>query len=145
MNTNPSRRGALCALAAAGSVALTTPTAAIGSDPVFAMIATHKKLLAEWQGLYDQLDMAESNAAQEHGLRPIELIHWRHYHIGGSELDMRRAALLTAGEVDPATIEQEYLDAKVRYQAKVAAGLAWDKITGLDTLRKDVDGRADAK
>jgi hypothetical protein len=119
--------------------------AAIGPDPIFARIATHKKLTADWQGLYDQLDDAEHAAAQEHGRRPIELIHWRGYTIGASEIDTRREQLLEAGEIDPATIEQEYLDANARYQAKVAAGIAWDKTTGLETLRKDVDRRVAAE
>jgi hypothetical protein len=87
--SNLSRRGALCALAA-GSVAMATPAAAIGADPIFAMIASHKKLQAAWQGLYDQLDEAKWTAAKEHGNRPIELIHWRNYHIGESEIDTRR-------------------------------------------------------
>jgi hypothetical protein len=143
--SNLSRRGALGALAAAGSVALTMPAASTSSDPIFARIATHKKLTADWQGLYDQLQAAEYAAAQEHGWRPPELIHWRNYHIGESEIDTRRESLLEAGEVEPATVEQEYLDAKARYKAQVAAGLAWDKTTGLETLRKDVDRRAAAE
>jgi hypothetical protein len=133
-----SRRGALRAIAA-GSVAMTTPAAAVGLDPIFAMIATHKTLRADWQRLYDQLDEAEWTAAEEHGRRPLELIHWRNYHIGASEIDTRRESLLEAGEVEPATVEQEYLDAKARYQTQVAAGLAWDKRTGLETLSKNVD------
>jgi hypothetical protein len=133
-----SRRGALRALAA-GSLALTTPAAAIGADPIFAVIATHQKLTADWQSLYDQLDEAEWTAAKEHGNRPIELILWRDHHIGASEIDTRRESLLEAGKIDPATIELEYLDANARYQAKVAAGLEWDKNTGLETLSKNVD------
>src|SRR5665647_1812491 len=97
---NISRRGALCTLAAAGSVALTTPAATTGPDPIFARIATHKKLTADWQRLYDQLDEAEWTAAKEHGNRPIELIHWRNYDIGPSGIDTRRESLLEAGEVD---------------------------------------------
>jgi hypothetical protein len=143
--SNLSRRGALGALAAAGSVALTMPAASTSSDPIFARIATHKKLTADWQGLYDQLQAAEYAAAQEHGWRPPELIHWRNYHIGAFEIDTRRESLLEAGNVDRATVEQEYLDAKARYQAQVAAGLAWDKRTGLETLRKDVDRRSAAE
>jgi hypothetical protein len=143
-NSRVSRRGALGVLAAAGSVAMTTPAAATGPDPIFARIATHKKLTADWQGLYDQLDEAEYSAAKEHGRRPIELIHWRNYTIGASEIGTRREQLLEAGEVDPATIEQEYLDANARYQAQVAAGIAWDKCAGLETLRKDVDRRVAA-
>jgi hypothetical protein len=103
------------------------------------MIETHNRLTAEWQALYDQLDEAEFDAAEEHGRRPIELIHWRNYHIGASEIDTRRQALLEAGEIDPATVEEEYLDAKARYKAQVEAGVAWDERVGLATLRKDFD------
>jgi hypothetical protein len=124
---------------------LTTPAATTDPDPIFARIATHKKLTADWQGAYDQLQEAEHAAAQEHGWRPIALIHWRNYTIGDSEIDARRAQLLEAGEIDPATIEQEYLDANARYQAKIAAGLEWDKNTGLETPRKDVDRRIAAE
>jgi len=46
--------------------------------------------------------------------------------------------------IDPATVEQEYLDASARFQAKVEAGLAWDERTGLATLRNDVDRRVAA-
>jgi hypothetical protein len=137
--SNISRRGALGALAAAGSVAMTTTAAAIGPDPIIAMIATHKKLMADWSSLYDQLQEAEYDAAQEHGHRPIELIHWRNYTIGASEIETRRAELLEAGEIDTAIIEQEYLDANARYQAKIAAGIAWDNSTGLTPLRNEVD------
>jgi hypothetical protein len=133
------------AIAAAGTVALATPAASTGPDPIFARIATHKKLTADWQRLYDRLDESEWFASKEHGNRPIELIHWRHYHIGASEIDSRRESLLEAGEVEPATVEQEYIDAKARYQAQIAAGLAWDKTTGLETLRKDVDRRSTAE
>jgi len=103
------------------------------------MIAVHKKLRAAVAEIYDRLDEAELDAVKEHGHRPIALIHWRNYHIGGSELDVRRETLLEAGEIDPAIIEQEYLDAKERYQAQIAAGPAWDELTGLSALRKDAD------
>jgi hypothetical protein len=133
--------------AAAGSIAGITPAfaAALPADPIFAMIIMHKKLKADWQERYDQLQEAEFNAAKEHGNRPIELIHWRNYHIGASEIDSRRESLLEAGEVEPATVEQEYVDANARYQAKIAAGLAWDEWTGLATLRKGVDRRSTAE
>src|SRR6266404_2319248 len=135
-----SRRTVLGQIVAGGVAATMTATAtAAGADPIFAMIVMHKKLTADWQGLYDQLQEAEFNAAKEYGHRPIELIHRRDYTIGASEIDTRRQTLLEAGEIDPATVEQEYLDAKARYQAKIEAGLAWDERTGLATLRKDVD------
>jgi hypothetical protein len=75
----------------------------------------------------------------------MELIHWRDYTIGASEIETRRGTLLEAGENDPAIVEQEYLDAKARYQAQIAAALAWDERTGLAALRKDVDRRIAAE
>ena len=134
-------------LAAGGTaLALAIPQAAATSqpnqpapDPIHAMIETHKSLQATWQHLYDQLDEAESDAAEVHGRRPIALIHWRNYHIGGSEIDDRRESLLQQGEIPAATIEQEYLDAKARYQAQMAAGLVWDERAGLAGKRKELD------
>src|SRR5882757_4103263 len=139
------RRAVLSTLVAGGVAATMTIPATAGDDPIFAMIETRKKLMAEWQALYGQLDEAEFAAADEHGRRPIELIHWRNYHIGAGEIDARRQILLEAGEIDPATVEEEYLDAKARYQAKIAAALAWDERTGLATLRDDVDDRITAE
>jgi hypothetical protein len=139
----PTRRRFLSTAAtlAAGSAALALdiPPALAADDPILAMIAVHKKLRAEWQEISDQLDEAEFDAAEEPGHRPAALIHWRNYHIGASEIDVRRETLLEAGEIDPAIIEQEYLDAKERYQVQVAAGPAWDELTGLSALRKDAD------
>jgi hypothetical protein len=143
------RRAFVAALAGGATAAIVAPAAALASadasDPIFAMIYTHKKLRAEWQALYDQLDEADAVAAEEHGRRPIELIHWRNYHVGASEIDNRRQTMLDAGEIDPATVEQEYLDAKARYKAQVEAGVAWDERTGLATLRNDVDRRVAAE
>jgi hypothetical protein len=146
---NHSRRSFLTTTAAtlaAGSAALAAIPPALAAaapagspDPILAMIAVHKKLQAEWQEIFDQLDEAEFDAEKEHGRRPAGLIHWRNYTIGASEIDLRREALLEAGEIDPATIEQEYLDAKARYQARIAAGTAWDERTGLAALRKNLD------
>jgi hypothetical protein len=51
----------------------------------------------------------------------------------------RRQTLLDAGEIDPATVEEEYLDAKARYQAQLEACVAWDERSGLAALRKDYD------
>ena len=85
------------------------------------------------------MDEAESDAAEVHGRRPIGLTHWRNYHIGGSEIDDRRESLLQEAEIPAVTIEQEYLDAKVRYQAQMAAGLAWDERVGVAAKRKELD------
>jgi hypothetical protein len=88
-----------------------------------------------------QASGAEADAAEEHGRRPIKLIHWRNYHIGAVEIEIRLQNLLEAGEIDRSTVEEEYFDAKARYKAQVVAGLAWDDRTGLAALRNDVDRR----
>src|ERR1700738_340314 len=94
-----------------GAAAITSQSALTDpADPIFSMIVMHKKLSADWVLLDDQLEEAELNAAKEHGLRPTELISWRNYTIGDSEIDTRREVLLEAGEIDPATVEQEYVD-----------------------------------
>jgi hypothetical protein len=108
------------------------------ADPIFALIDSHKKLQTAWSRLYDQLQEAEFNAASEHGRRPSGLIHWRGYNIGHSEIDVHRERLLEDG-VDPATVEREYLDAKARCQAQLAAGPAWDKRAGLAAAHRECD------
>jgi hypothetical protein len=115
------------------------------ADPIFALIGTHKKLQAAWQGLSGQLDDAENDAKQNHGPRPIALIHWRNYTICGPEIDERREQLLRESEIDPATVEQEYLDAKAREQAKRAAERAWDVRAGLAAKRKELDRTIEAE
>jgi hypothetical protein len=142
----PTRRRFLSTASAAGGAVLTLAAiqpawAAVGSpDPIFVMIETHKKLMAEWQALYDQLDEAQfgdGGKAQERGRRPTQLIRWRGYMIGSGEIDIRRQTLLEAG-IDPETVEEEYLGAKARYQRQVEAGAAWDERAGLTALHNDV-------
>jgi hypothetical protein len=115
------------------------------ADPIFAMIAEHKRITAVWQELYDQLDKAMFEAEKKHGRRPIGLIYWRGYTIGASEIGARREQLLEGGEIDPPTIEREYLDAKARYEAQIAAGAAWDKRAKLSNLSKEVNQRVAAE
>jgi hypothetical protein len=112
---------------------------AVEPDPVFALIDTHIELQSKVNSLQDELDRAEYEALEKHGRRPIALVSWRGYHIGSSELDTHRERLLGMGEIDAATIEQEFLEARAREQALTAAGTAWDKRIGLTDLRKKFD------
>jgi hypothetical protein len=57
--------------------------AACEADPIFALIEDHRKLQATRLGLWGELDDAEHEAAKEHGQRPLALISWRNYTIGG--------------------------------------------------------------
>ncbi|MEH2569763.1 hypothetical protein [Bradyrhizobium sp. AZCC 2289] len=122
-------------------IALTGPDVAAASeaDPIFALIEDPRKLRAAWQHMYWELAAAEYEAGKEHGRRPIALITWRHYHIGGSEIDDRREQLMREADIDPAMVEQEYLDAKARLQARRDAEKAWDVRAGLAVKRKEVD------
>ena len=61
----------------------------------------------------------ESHAGREH---PIKAAH------GPSGFSH------TLGEIDPATIENEYRDAKKRYRAQVKAVKDWEKRAGLEDL-----------
>jgi hypothetical protein len=89
--------------------------------------------------MYAELDDAECEAEKEHGQRPIALINWRNYTIGGSEIEHLREQLLREAEIDPPTVEQEYLDAKAREQRVRAAEKAWDVRAGLAVKREDLD------
>jgi hypothetical protein len=92
--------------------------------------------------LYEKLDEARCAAKKEHGLEPVALIHWRHYHVGGSGLERTRGFLIAEGE-DPVMIESEYRDAKKRYRAKVKAVREWEKRAGLDGLCKSLEQAQD--
>jgi hypothetical protein len=118
-------------LALAIPLVLPAGTSAGSPDPIFAMITMHKKLQADWMRLNDQLDEAEfGDAAEGRGRRPTQLIRWRGYTIGDSEIDIRRETLLEAGQIEAATVEQEYLDAKARYQARYGPDLLGMSGTG---------------
>jgi hypothetical protein len=89
------------------------------------------------------LDEAQIEAEKKHGRRPHELVEWRNYHIGDAEIDQRREALLEKGH-DPEVIEEEYLDAKARYEASLRAADDWDERTGVAPLRAALDRANDA-
>src|SRR4051794_32411932 len=95
---------------AAAVIAVPVTSRAAAADPIFEMIAMHKKLQEEWSASYCQLDAAQAAAAKEHGRRPSELIHWRGWDIGDYGIEERRETLLIVDELDPATVEEEYLD-----------------------------------
>jgi hypothetical protein len=82
--------------------------------------------------LYEQLEKANAAAIEEHGWRPDQLIHWRNYHIGGSEIERVRKEFLEREIDDVSVIEREYRDAKKRYRATVRAGKDWDKRVGVE-------------
>ena len=111
--------------------------ASAGSDPIYAAIKQHRKLVAESDRLYDELQKAENAAEKKHGRRPSALIAWRSYSvISASEIDDRREEFLRQPGADRKQVEREYRDAKDRARAAARAGLEWDKRTGLAPLRQ---------
>jgi hypothetical protein len=140
------RRTALTATTA--TIAAAIPAIAVAApdstDPIFAAINEHKRLEHEAYRASQALEDAEEDAYEQHENRPIALITWRNYHIGGTEIETRRQALLREAAADPEQIEREYLDAKARYQAKLDAETEWDKRSGTAPLRRKRD-EADAE
>lgn len=116
---------------------MTTKITSVESDPIYAAIEQHRKLIAESDRLYDELQKAENVAEKKHGRRPWALIVWRNYsEIGGSEIDDRREEFLRQPGADRKQVEREYRDAKHRAWAAARAGLEWDKRTGIAPLRQ---------
>ncbi len=110
---------------------------AIESDPIYAAIKQHRKLVAESDRRYDELQKAEHAAEKKHGRRPSALIDWRGYsEIGASEIDDRREEFLRQPGADRKQVEREYRYAKYCARAAVRAGLEWDKRTGVAPLRQ---------
>ena len=102
-------------------------------DPIFAAIENHRRLLAEGEQLYLDIDEAEGKVGEP---RPFTLIAWRKYsHIGGSEIERARDEFLADG-LDPVRIESEYRDAQAEYCAQLDAQKAWDERHGIAPLRE---------
>jgi hypothetical protein len=141
MTTQSRRRflGALSATPAAaalagGNVIATGLSQAAGADPVCAVIEAHKMATRAWCDLDSQIDNLQHDARERHGHRPLKLIRWRNYHIGGIELEYRRDSFIEQG-LDPEMIEAEYRDAVERYERQCEKASAWDRRVGLADLR----------
>jgi hypothetical protein len=110
------------------------------ADPIFSLIETHKRLQAASGELTDQLEEAEFAAGKTLGRRPFPLVEWREYTVCEYGIEERRENLLAEGHIAADLIEQEFLDAKARYAAIVAAGREWDKRAGLTSMSRKVKG-----
>jgi hypothetical protein len=143
VKSKTTRRAVLASVAAMPALAMPA-FADNSSDPIFAAIQYHRKSFAAWIKDYETLDNAEGEAKAKHGTKPFELITWRGYYIGGSEIDERREVLLGEPGVDRKQIEREYLDAKAKERAQIKAGIEWDNVTGIAPLREQSDRASDA-
>jgi hypothetical protein len=107
-------------------------------DPILAAIQRHCDLQEALDRTYAALDAAQGKAAKKLGNRPVGLVTWRNYIIGGSELEDRRAALRKEG-FDPKVVENEYRDAKKRERAIQRAKRDWDRRAGLVEQRQKME------
>jgi hypothetical protein len=114
------------------------PSPAIRS-PAIEAVERLRRAQQSFERIYDQFDLARSEAAGQHGREPLALIAWRNYsHIGGSEIEGARQRFLAEGE-DPKIIEREYRDAKKRYRKVLEAVKDWEKRAGLSALAEAND------
>jgi len=112
------------------------PTTADVLDPFLSTLKEFESLERAYNRAATKLEEAESEAAERLGQdRPLELITWRNFFIGGSEIETRRQALLLEQGNDPEKIEAEYIDAKRRERDAIRAGQQWDKLAGIAELR----------
>jgi hypothetical protein len=104
-------------------------------DPIIAAIVEHRRLDRKSSALSMALSDAEDAIKPR---RPIPLVIWRNYMIGGSELERARRELLRDCVASPEKIEQEYRAAKQQERAKRRAMREWYKRNGLEDLRLKV-------
>jgi hypothetical protein len=107
-------------------------------DPIFAAIEAHKAALKKWLAINDLLAKKQDAAAKKIGQRPIELIVWRDYYIGDSEIPYRKKEFLRQRVASPKLIKAEYLDAMERYRKQCRRASIWDKRGGIAKLRKQL-------
>jgi hypothetical protein len=107
-------------------------------DPVYALIEAHREIWTRRWAFSAELLRREARARKNEP-EPYALIHWRNYHIGGSELDDMRERLLNA-DVKPAIVEREYQDAQRRYANAVRRCQEWSERNGLGPAREMGEG-----
>ena len=112
------------------------------SDPIFAAIDKHRKLLKQAVRASQALEVAEIRIRKKHGRRPTQLVQWRNYTISGCEIDYRREVWLERQwlqelGVDRKQIEKEYRAKKAEERINIKAGKAWDRRHGLALLRRE--------
>jgi hypothetical protein len=124
--------------------ALAVPAvAAPMTDPIFALIEEHRQAIDARSTAYSQLDEAEAAIRKEGDPRPNGLIVWRHWMIGGSEIERVRDELLRNPAANPKKIMKEYERARARYQAQIEAEQQWFERNGLTELRAENERLSD--
>jgi hypothetical protein len=113
-------------------------TAAIEASAALQAVERYRKASKLFDRCSMKLSKARDAAVDKHGREPYALIHWRNFYVGGSELKRVRQDLLRLGN-DPATIEDEYIDAKKRYRAAVKASKDWEKRVGIEALSESME------
>jgi len=139
--SNPSRRSLIATAAALPALAVPA-VAAPTADPIFALIEEHRRAVDARSTAYSRLDEAEA-AIRKRDPRPSGLILWRHWTIGGSEIERVRDELLRNPAANPKKIMKEYELARARYQAKIEAEEQWFERNGLTELRAENERLSD--
>jgi len=134
-----SRRTALTGLALVSTAVLPAVARAVSPD-VSAAVNRYRVAERELNSACVAHDEAESDAEVIFGRRPCELVTWRSWMVGVGELERVRDQLFAHGGNTLAEhfvgnwelqIDREYRDARKRLAAKIKAGRAWDKETGV--------------
>jgi hypothetical protein len=107
-------------------------------DPIFAAIEAHKRAVKQWTAIDTELDKKSIAAGKKHGRRPTELIVWRDFYIGGTEIPARRDLFLSERTANRQLILAEYRDAMERYRKQCRAAAMWDRRAGVNGLRAQV-------
>jgi hypothetical protein len=99
-------------------------------DPALKAVAAYLAASRLVNRTYADLDEAENEASEKHGRRPIDLIRWRTFMTGGSELETVRCRLIQQGN-RMKTINREFEDAKKRYSDRLTKIAEYDERAGL--------------
>ena len=137
MTTTTTRRALLAGAAALPALAAPAALASLAPDPIFAAIEHHRHWRAEMNRLDDLLDEAEGAASDEHGDRPIPLVHFNNHTIGEGSIEDHRERMLAVTGADRKKIEREYRRAKKRLAELERGGPEWDERAGIATLRAE--------
>lgn len=112
------------------------PPGPVVVDSTLDRIRRHRELCEQSLALGDLEDKMCSQATKTHGREPFALIAWRNYSaIGLSGIEDCRRELLAFG-INPDVVQQEYLDAKRRYQERDTECRRWQKKAGVNRLKR---------
>jgi hypothetical protein len=123
---------------AASKVRAAKEPAPTDEDTTLDRIRRHQFLGAQIIALTEAEDQITAAAKYVHGKQPFALIRWRNYsHIGGHEIERVRDEFLALG-MPADVVENEYQDAKRRYEEQKSECLRWEKAAGVDGINRQI-------